>query len=202
MARRSDHSRAELAQLVLQAARSIVLEEGARAVTMRGIATRIGYAPGSIYNAVGDIESVLLRINAATLGLLADRLASAVACHGSRVDPIGNALLITRHYLEFVAEHRQLWAAIIEHPPRPETAVPDWYAAPRARLVEIAADAVAPLFPEPAARARTVAALWASLQGIASLAAGGNLGFAGTPIDPQDIARSLTLRYLTGKEEW
>lgn len=201
MARRSDHSREELAQLVLQAAGGIVLEEGARGVTMRGIASRIGYAPGSIYNAVGDIEMVLLRINAGTLGLLADHLTEAVAREGSADDPIGNALLIARHYMSFVAEHRRLWTAIIEHPPRAGVPAPEWYAAPRTRLVAIAADALAPLFPAPLARARAVAALWASLQGIASLAAGGNLGFAETLLDPQDIARSLTLRYLTGKEE-
>src|SRR6185437_7160825 len=82
MARRSDHSRDELAALVIGGARDIAQEEGWRAVSMRGIATRIGYAPGSIYNAVGDIDAVLLRINADTLARLVAAFDEAVAYTG------------------------------------------------------------------------------------------------------------------------
>ena len=39
-------------------------------------------------------------------------------------------------------------------------------------------------------------ALWAALQGVASLAAGGNLAFAGAD-DPRAIARSIVRRYLS-----
>ena len=74
MARRSDHSRDQLAAMVVSAARDIVIAEGTAAVTMRKIAAAIGYAAGSIYNAVGDQDAVLRRVNAQTLEGLVARL--------------------------------------------------------------------------------------------------------------------------------
>ena len=47
MARRSDHSREELYDLALSAAREIAEAEGLRGLTARRIAEKIGYTPGS-----------------------------------------------------------------------------------------------------------------------------------------------------------
>jgi AcrR family transcriptional regulator len=195
MARRSDHSRDELAAMVVGGARAIVRDEGWRAVSMRGIAARIGYAPGSIYNAVGDIDAVLLRVNAQTLSDLAEHLDAAVAQTRPGAD---GALAVADAYMRFVTGHARLWAALIERPP-PQPA-PAWYAAPRARLVESVARVIAPAFPDPAQRRRAVVALWAALQGVATLAVGGNLAFAGDDLDPCIIARAIVRRYLSGSE--
>jgi AcrR family transcriptional regulator len=194
MARRSDHSRDELAAMVIGGARAIVLKKGWRAVSMRGIAERIGYAPGSIYNAVGDIDEVLLRVNANTLTQLLTALEGAAACVQPGID---GALAVADAYVTFVMAHAKLWAALIERPP--PVSAPDWYGEPRARLVEIVAHVIAPTFPDTAERRRAVLALWASLQGTASLAVGGNLAFSGG--DPRDIARSIVRRYLSGRED-
>ncbi|TWB51437.1 TetR/AcrR family transcriptional regulator [Nitrospirillum viridazoti] len=196
MARRSDHSREELAALVLQAARKIVVEEGAEAVTMRKMAALIGYAPGSIYNAVGDLDAVLRQVNAMTLKQMADQLDAVVAAHGPGT--LENALAIAEGYVDFVLKNPNLWAALLNRPPQPGEAVPDSYSRPRARLIEIVATAIAPLFTDIVARQRAVVALWAALQGVASLASGGNYEFLARDIDPKDIARSIVRRYLTG----
>ena len=200
MARRSDHSREELAGLVREAARAIAAIEGWRGVTMRAIATRIGYAPGSIYNAVGDLDAVLLRVNAGTLEDLGGWVEDAVRRCGPDAAVIQRALAIADSYMRFVTENARLWASVLERVPAADSPVSDWYAAPRARLIEIVAASIAPLYPEAKARRRAVVALWAALQGVASLAAGGNLAFAATNLDPRDIARSIVLRYLTGQE--
>jgi AcrR family transcriptional regulator len=201
MVRRSDHSRDELAGLVIEAARAIIAQEGARGVTMRRIAAQIGYAAGSIYNAVGDIDAVLLRVNAGTLAGLVAKLETAIGRAGALADAVALALLIAETYMGYVATNTRLWAALLERPPAPDSLVPEWYAAPRARLVEIVASVLAPLYPDIAARRRAVVALWAAMQGVASLASGGNLAFAASGLDPGDIARSIVLRYLTGLEE-
>jgi AcrR family transcriptional regulator len=200
MARRSDHSREELSELVIQAARSIAASEGWPAVTMRAIAGRIGYAPGSIYNAVGDLDAVLLRVNAATLEELASQLEAALGKFGPEADITARALAIADGYMKFIAKNARLWASVLERVPSADDPVPDWYAAPRARLIETVSAAIAPLYPQAKARRRAVVALWAALQGVAALATGGNLAFAAGEIEPRDIARSLVLRYLTGKE--
>ena len=200
MARRSDHSRAELSDLVIAAARSITAAEGWRSVTMRAIAARIGYAPGSIYNAVGDLDAVLLRVNAGTLVELGAQLEAAVGRSGADADLTRRALAIADGYMRYVTENARLWASVIERVPAADRPVPDWYAAPRARLIEIVAAVIAPLYSQAKARRRAVLALWAALQGVASLAVGGNLAFAAADFDARDIARSIVLRYLTGQE--
>ena len=205
MARRSDHSRAELADLVIAAARGIAAADGARAVTMRRIATAVGYVPGSIYNAVGDLDDVLQRVNADTLVRLGAALEQAVSDSPSGASgaagAIATVLRFAGAYMRFVAAEPHLWAAVIDHPPKPDRVVPEWYAQPRARLIEIGEAAIGPLFPDLAARRRAVITLWAALQGVAALTAGGNLRFVLPDGDAADIARALVLRYLTGSED-
>jgi len=200
MARRSDHSREELSGLVIAAARTIAAKAGWPAVTMRAIAGRIGYAPGSIYNAVGDLDAVLLRVNAATLETLAVELEAVLERFGPETDITARALALADSYMRFVEKNARLWASVLERVPRAEDPVPDWYAAPRLRLIESVSAAIAPVFPQVKARRRAVVALWAALQGVAALAIGGNLAFAAGEIAPRDIARSIVLRYLTGRE--
>ena len=91
MARRADHTREELANLVVSAAEKLARKEGLRGVAMRRIAAEIGYAPGSIYNAVGDLDRVILRVNARTLERLRAHLARAV--DPARA-PLDNALAV------------------------------------------------------------------------------------------------------------
>lgn len=199
MARRSDHSREELAAMVVEAAREIVIEEGAQGVTMRKIAGKIGYAAGSIYNAVGDQDEVLRRINAETLQGLVVRLQAVSA--EQDLTSMERALRIADDYIDYVAANGRLWGVLLERPPLPGEVVPDYYVAPRAQLIAVVAETIAPFFTDESALRRSVIALWAALQGVAGLTIGGNLAFLSEGIDPREIARSIVRRYLTGAEE-
>ena len=64
---RGEHDRESFVALVAGTAEDLVRREGFRALGMRRLAGAIGYAPNSIYNAVGDLDQVLLRVNARTL---------------------------------------------------------------------------------------------------------------------------------------
>jgi AcrR family transcriptional regulator len=200
MARRSDHTRDELAALVVEAARAIVAAEGTQGVTMRRIAAEIGYSPGSIYNAVGDLEAVMRRMNAATLEGLVECLEKVISNLGTSATTIETAQSIAAAYVDYVIHNGRLWAALLERPPQPGEPVLDCYAVPRARLIEIVAASIAPLFPDGAVRQRAVVALWAALQGVASLAIGGNFQFIPIELNAADVARSIVSRYLTGSE--
>jgi AcrR family transcriptional regulator len=198
MARRSDHSRDELAALVVQAARSIIVEEGAGAVTMRKMGALIGYAPGSIYNAVGDLDAVLRQVNGRTMEDMAELLDAVAASH--EPGTMESALAIAETYIDFVTKNPALWASLLARPPQPGEAVPESYTRPRARLIEIVAASIAPRFTDDVARQRAVVALWAALQGVASLALGGNYYFMAGHLGPREIARSIVKRYLTGTD--
>ena len=48
MARRSEHSLEQIKEMVLNAAETIIIEDGAQALTVRKVALEIGYTVGNI----------------------------------------------------------------------------------------------------------------------------------------------------------
>lgn len=199
MGRRSDHTREELASLVLNAAKALVAQGGRGAVTARAIAGRIGYAPGSIYNAVGDLRMVILRVNADTLDRLAETLTKVIE-RKRGADSLETVLAVADAYIRFATTHFRLWSAVLE----PGLAVgtsPEGYSASRARLTGLVVRILEPFYPERRERERAAVALWASLQGVAALSIAENLELEGREFDPTDVARSLVCRYLSGSEK-
>jgi AcrR family transcriptional regulator len=194
MARRADHTREELAGLVVRAAEKLARKDGLRGVAMRRIATAIGYAPGSIYNAVGDLDEVVLRVNARTLERLRQHL-------GRMVDParhpIENALAVGEGYLDFVMRQPRLWGLILEHVLPKGSEFPPWYEAALAETTRLVDDVLKPLIKDDGERRRSVATLWASLHGLASLATSGKLAVVDKD-DPRAMARLLIERFLKG----
>src|SRR3954463_2695495 len=142
MARRTDHSREELADLVVGAAETLARREGLRGIAMRRIAAEIGYAAGSIYNAVGDLEAVVLRVNARTLERLRAALVRLV---DPARPPIENALAIADGYLDFVARQPRLWGVILEHVLPPGSDFPDWYEKALAATTSVVDEVLKPL---------------------------------------------------------
>ena len=61
--------------MAVSAAAKIITKEGVHGLTIRKVATAIGYAPGSIYNVVENIDDLIGRVNARTMRMLNDRLA-------------------------------------------------------------------------------------------------------------------------------
>lgn len=189
---RGEHDREGFIGLVAGTAESLVRHEGFRALGMRRLAAAIGYAPNSIYNAVGDLDQVVLRVNARTLA----RLHAALA---AEIDPTraarDNALALADAYLVFVAADPRVWSLLFEHLAAPDQPFPDWYAAALAEPVGLVDTVLAPLIAEPDERRRAVAALWAALHGLASLSTSRKLAVL-TPDPPRELARLLVGRFL------
>ncbi|MBE7203046.1 MAG: WHG domain-containing protein [Parafilimonas terrae] len=192
--RRGEHSRDDFVDLVVDAAEGIAAAEGLRGLALRRIATAIGYAPNSIYNAVGDLDDIVLKVNARTLARLRGALASALKPGSAPRDAI---LTLADAYLDFVLAHRQVWSLLFEHSLAADRPWPGWYADELARTTLVVGDVLAPLVPDPTARGELVAALWAALHGIASLAASDKLG-AVTPADPHRLGRLMVGSCLDG----
>ena len=192
MARRADHTREELAELVVRAAETLARKGGLRGVAMRRIASQIGYAPGSIYNAVGDLDEVVLRVNARTLGRLRSHLHSVV---DSARDPVDNALAVADAYLDFVMRQPRLWGLILEHVLPNEREFPAWYQQALNETTCLVDGVLEPLIPDEDERRRSVATLWASLHGLASLSTSGKLA-AVNQDDPHELAQLLIRRFL------
>ena len=194
MGRRSDHSREELYEMTVAAARGIVEAHGFRALTVRKIADAIGYSPGTIYNLLDDL---IIRLNGGTLDELFDRL-SAIEGSG---DPTLDLDRLLGAYLAYLDAHPSLWNLLFEHT-RPEGQVlPKWYVDKVANILELLEQALSPHFPEDRANEKRHAArvLWASLHGICSLSQAGKLEVVTTQT-PREMARLLVGIFLTGLE--
>jgi AcrR family transcriptional regulator len=189
---RGDHSREEFQDLVTRAAEGLVRREGARGLGMRRLAAVIGYAPNSIYNAVGDLDTVMMRVNARTLERLHDALSAAVSPEAS---PRANAEALASAYLAFVEADPQVWSLVFEHALAPEAAFPEWYGEALARTIAIVDRALTPLIADADERRQAVATLWAGLHGLASLSTSRKLAVL-TPEPPGDLARLLVRRFL------
>ncbi len=189
---RGEYDREGFTNLVAQAAESIVRHEGFRALGMRRLAAAIGYAPNSIYNAVGDLDQVVLRVNARTLDRLYGALAAAiVADRNARA----NALALADAYLVFVAADPRVWSLLFEHHTAPDLAFPDWYEDAVGRATGLVGTVLEPLIPDADERRGAVAALWAALHGLAALSTSNKLAIL-TPEPPRDLARLLVGRFL------
>lgn len=126
MARRKDHSREELKELILASSVQIIVDEGIQSLTARRIATHIGYAPGTIYNVFPSMEDLLLHVNARTLDSLKNVLEHS-SCHHPRKSALQNMKAMALRYMGFANDFRPLWMALFSYPvdnSRPEY---EWY---------------------------------------------------------------------------
>jgi AcrR family transcriptional regulator len=194
VARRQEHTRAELAELVIAAAEQIAATDGLDGITMRRVAAAVGYAPNSIYHAVGDMDEILLRLNARTLDLLAWSLRRCLP--GTRTKEAAVDAIV-EGYVAFVRRHPGLWSVIVDYVRRDKGALPDWYGAALAKPLELVDEVLAPFFPDADDRRRSTAVLWASLHGIVSLTLSGKLGVV-TGEEALPLARLVVRRYLAG----
>lgn len=185
-------SQEELPEFVLDAAERLAAEDGLRGIGMRRIAVEVGVVPGSIYKFVGDLDEIVLRLNARTLSRLRDHLQGSIE---PEAEPGTNALILADAYLDFVTANRRVWGVILEHTMPGDRVVPDWYMAELARTTGIVEAVLRPLLPDDGERARAVATLWAALHGLASLATSGKLAFV-HPGDVREMGRVLVARFL------
>jgi len=195
MARRSDHSREELYDLAVDAARRIVEKNGLRALTARDVADAIGYSPGTLYNLFENLDDMIVHLNGHTLDDLHDRLSTAMRTGVPEEDL--NRLL--DGYLGYLEDHPNLWNTLFEHKLPEGQELPTWYPQKVARGLSLVEEALSPLFPKDDQDGKSDAAriLWASLHGICSLYQAGKLQVV-TSRSAREMAGVLVANFIAG----
>ncbi len=176
MARRSEHSPEELKTLVLEAAETIVREEGFSGLKVRKIASEIGYTVGSIYMVFTNLADLIMHINARTLDAVAAQLEQV---QESNVEYPIEAL--ARAYLSYASQNFNRWRMIIEYPLPAEAEIPGWYQETFDNVFALVEARFAELAPERSQEQRTLAAraLWSGVHGICALSLTGKRDKAG-----------------------
>lgn len=142
MARRSDHTPAELRSLFVASGHGLMSERGLAEFSAREAARRAGYTVGSIYHVFGSLNAYLVAINTATLAQSTAWLKDAMAA----CPPDGDRLRrLVAGYFGFAEAHTNAWMAVYDHR-RPKHVEPDEAdVAERVKLTAIVDNEVAAL---------------------------------------------------------
>ncbi len=173
MARRSDHSREELKDLILASATRLVAEQGESALNARSLAADIGYSPGTIYNIFENLEQVSLHLATQTMRQLMD----AGRVEMTAVEPREALRQLARVYFRFTRENANLWHLVRSRRWPDRSKIPSEYLRLMADVLAVVESAFATLL-EPhqvEAKRSTALTLWASMDGISALSGGGSL---------------------------
>lgn len=138
MGRRSDHTRAELTELILAEGRAVMAQGGFARFSAREVAKRIGYSVGTLHNVFGGFDRLVTAINTRTFALWADELGEALQRSGE--DRIA---ALVHGYFAFARTHSNLWSAIYDHRLPDGVALSDDDVAERGRLTEIVLSEIA-----------------------------------------------------------
>ena len=178
-------------EAILKVAEDLAKADGLRGVAVRAIAAQLGVAPGTIYNFVGDVDDIIVLVNARSLQRLQPVLRGAIVDGQS---PIESAFAVADAYVVFVLENQKVWGMLLEHS-LTGGEYPSWFGEEVERTIGIVDGVLKPMITDPVERRRSTAILWASLQGLASLAASEKLG-AINQDDPRELARLLISRFF------
>jgi AcrR family transcriptional regulator len=195
MARRVDHNHEELKEMILEAARHLVEQEGYSSLSMRKIGTAIGYSPGTIYNIFSNLDDLVLQLNARTLDELYLALAN-INKDGSVED---NFDMLLCGYIAFVEANRNLWRTLFDHRPIMDCDLPDWYGVRVEKLLALLDDTLRPYFKDrdPIRLRKSSATLWAGLHGIVSLTDSNKLNVI-SEANSLELCRLLVGQFLNG----
>lgn len=168
MGRRSDHSREELRELALDAARDIVKDEGIQKLSARAVAGRIGYSAGTLYLIFHNLDDLISALNEQTV---ADLRARIEAVAKATPDPRERIQAIAHEYLFDSIQKPELFRLAFEHTSGPGAPVPAAIAVQTGAIVEVAVNTIGELLPGADLEQRTMlaAVLWSGVHGICHL---------------------------------
>ena len=171
---KTEKRRQQIFEDALAAAKKIAEKEGLKGLTARRIARNIGRSVGTIYNVFGNLDTLILHLNARTFDALYEELQKVEAAG----EPREVVESLTDTYRVFVRDNANLWNVIFEHVWPAHYPLPDWYREKFERPLQTLTYILAPLFPPGREKENYLAALvlWSDLHGINSLAATGKLG--------------------------
>lgn len=187
----------DLRTRLITAAEAEIAEKGLLGLKARDVTQRAGCALGAIYNAVADLDELVMRVNSRTL----ERLGAALAPASHAGSPEAVTLALADAYAVFALANRRLWSALFEHRLPEGVEMPDWHRQDHEVLI---ARIVAPLrqlrpdLPDDEIRLR-VRTLFGAVHGVVHLALQGRLVGVPEPLLRQEVAALVGALVLGAK---
>ncbi|ELI0375111.1 TetR/AcrR family transcriptional regulator [Vibrio cholerae] len=194
MARRNDHTREELVALTLDRVKQFLDTHSYHELSLRKVATMIGYVPSTLVNVFGNYNLLLLHVVAQTLDELAQEAQQAVK---STTYPKDALYQLAYCYHDFAKKNPYRWQLIFEHNMNGEM-LPEWQAQRINNMTSMLEDllkVIAPLRSEQEVL-QASRVLWSGVHGITILSVDDKF-FANEPIDGNALINNLLNHYLT-----
>lgn len=191
MARRNEHSLDEIKAMVLDAAETIIINEGYSALTVRKIAREMGYTVGSIYMVFDSMADLIIHIKANTIDDLSRQLQQVPRCA-----PEQHLAELAKTYLKFASQNFNRWSMIFTQ----DIELPEWYQEKISRIfsqVEALFIQIAPTG-SPQQSKQAAQALWSGVHGICTLSLTGRLDAS----DISDVENSIVLLVKSFTDGW
>lgn len=195
MGNNRDAKRDALRTRLILAAESEIVDHGLQGLKARSVTTKAGCALGALYNAVSDLDGLVILVNSKTLTRLGDGLKLSVPVDARPEDAIQ---ALAKAYVDFALSEPHLWFAAFNHRLPDGRDLPDWHQQEYILLITEIARPLAALLPDLSAEAlaRRAQTLFAAVHGVVQLSLNGQ--FVGAPrahlaAEVHALVHSLTL---------
>jgi AcrR family transcriptional regulator len=156
------------------AAEDTIAKGGLGELRARDLAEKAGCAVGAIYNAVEDLDELVLLVNVRTLAALEHELTATDVRADDDADTVDSAIAqlvqLAHAYLAFATANGPRWRALFDHR-MPGREVPEWYRNEQHRLFRQVEKPLRVLQPDasPKRRALLARSLFSAVHGLVRL---------------------------------
>ena len=165
--RKTELSHDNLKKKAVSEAERLARKGGLAAISMRPVAKAAQCSPGTLYNVIGDLDELVLLVNARTTDAITDCLEEASK---KSDDPVQRIYDMAEAYVALGMSDARLWSVLFDYV-YPETReLPEWYSEVLSKPVLVIQQAVGPAFETEEQCTRFVAEIWVSLHGVLTLA--------------------------------
>lgn len=194
MAGKVEARRAVLRDTLIAHAETRIKADGLKNLRARDLAKDAGCALGAIYNVFGDLNDLVLAVNARTFHRLGAAVAETLA--QAPQNATQQLIVMSHAYHRFAAENFNAWRALFDIERPAGEAAPDWYLAEIGQLFAYIDAPLSVLFPDHDAQKRALLtkALFSSVHGIVLL--GLDEASEGVPAAQLDEMISLIFNHL------
>ena len=194
MAGKVEARRAVLRDTLIAHAETRIKADGLKNLRARDLAKDAGCALGAIYNVFGDLNDLVLAVNARTFHRLGAAVAETLA--QAPQNATQQLIVMSHAYHRFAAENFNAWRALFDIERPAGEAAPDWYLAEIGQLFAYIDAPLSVLFPDHDAQKRALLtkALFSSVHGIVLL--GLDEASAGVPAAQLDEIISFIFNHL------
>ena len=197
MARRNDHTKEEIREMVIRAGLELIKSSGFSGFSTRQIAKEIGYTVGTLYNVFESYDDIVLHINAATLDEMRKFIEESL---NPKLKNTKAVKQLAKLYIDFAHKNHNSWSALFEYNIPAELDLPEWYNQRIENLFSIVEGLLSEFISKKSEALKHAKVIWASIHGICVLSLTQKLNVAGTA-SVEILTDSLIENYLRGLEK-